>query len=70
MYTHVYTIAQTAQCFFPDSDSKNALRRFRYLLQSDRLLWQELIELHYKPYQRIFTPKQYDLIVKYLGSPL
>lgn len=64
-----YEIDVLARLFCPGSAGYNAHRRFMRLLKSERSLWDKLVELDYRPYQRIFTPKQYDAIIEVLGEP-
>lgn len=64
-----YEIAVLALLFCPGTAGYNAQRRFMRLLKSERTLWQKLDELDYHPYQRTFTPKQYNAIIEVLGEP-
>lgn len=69
MKQNIYDVSRLASCYFPDSSVRNARRRFIHLLTCERDLWQRLDELHFKPYQRTFTPRQYELIIDILGRP-
>lgn len=68
--TNIITVAEVAETFFPDSSTPNALRRFRYMLKTDPELWQALTEARYRSHQRVLTPRQYAIIVRFLGDPL
>lgn len=70
MKNHVtYNITQLAMIYCDSYDPSNARRRLNYMLRTDPELWEELMRAHYRCRQRCFTPKQYELIVKYLGEP-
>lgn len=64
-----YNITQLAMIYCETYDPANARRRLNYMLRTDPELWDELQRAHYRSRQRYFTPKQYELIVKYLGEP-
>lgn len=66
---NIYSVAEVALLFFPESLPQNALRRFRYLLKGDPALWQALTEARFRSHQRMFTPMQYEIIVRFLGEP-
>lgn len=66
---NVFSVAETAMMFFPESLPQNALRRFRYMLKSDPDLWKALQEARFRSHQRMFTPMQYEIIVRFLGEP-
>lgn len=55
--------------YFPDSDARNALRRFRYMLKRTPQLWTTLCKLGYHSHQRVFTPLQMQAIIDELGDP-
>lgn len=70
MKKHVtYNISQLAMSYCETGDMTNARRRLNYMLRTDPELWEELQRAHYRSRQRVFTPRQYELIVKYLGEP-
>ena len=69
MKQNFYDVTRLASDYFPDSTARNARRRFLHLLTSEKDLWQRLNEMHFKPYQRSFTPRQYELIIDILGRP-
>lgn len=66
---NVFSVAETALMFFPESLPQNALRRFRYMLKGDPALWQALQEAHFHSHQRMFTPLQYGILIRFLGEP-
>lgn len=63
------TVAEVACALFPDTGRRNALRRFRYMLKTDPSLWNELTEARFHAHQRVFTPQQYAILVRYIGEP-
>ncbi len=67
--TNVFSVAEVALMFFPESLPQNALRRFRYLLKGDPDLWNALSEARFHSHQRMFTPMQYEIIIRFLGEP-
>ena len=69
MKSNIYDITMMGKQYFPDSSHKNARRRFISLLQSERDLWKRLCALHFKSYQRSFTPRQYEMVIDVLGKP-
>ena len=68
-FSIMYNITTLGRQYFPNSTERNARRRFIALLQSEKDLWNSLCSLHFKPYQRCFTPKQYELVIDVLGRP-
>ncbi len=66
---NIYDIAELAHLYCPGSIGYNAQRRFVRLLKSEKELWDCLCALHYRPYQRALTPKQYAAITAVLGDP-
>lgn len=66
---HDLIVVEVAQMYFPDSDARNALRRFRYMLKRTPQLWTTLCKLGYHSHQRVFTPLQMQAIIDELGDP-
>lgn len=64
-----YNITLLAQAYCGDQDPANARRKMNYLLHSCPELWEELAGAHYRSRQRFFTPKQYEIVTRYLGEP-
>lgn len=64
-----YNITLLAMSYCETCVPGNARRRLNYMLRTDPELWEELKKAHYRSRQRYFTPRQYELIVKYLGKP-
>lgn len=67
--TTQYNITELAVAYCEIYDPANARRRLNYLLRTYPELWEELQKAHYRPRQRNFTPKQYELVVRFLGEP-
>lgn len=65
----IYEIHKLAELYCPGSKGYNAKRRFLRMLKNEKDLWNRLEELNYRSYQRVFTPKQYEAIIKVLGEP-
>lgn len=58
-----------AQTYFPDSNKDNARRNLNNHILRCTELYNELIKTGYLPFKhQILTPKQYQLIVYYLGE--
>lgn len=60
-----------ARMYFPNcSTAKNAVRSLNRWIKGCDDLRTELLTTGYKPYNhRILTPKQYGIIMRYLGDP-
>lgn len=65
-----YAITELAMLYFETSDGKNARRRLMRNMQQDRMMWEELLEARFQMRQRFFTPRQYEVVVRYMGEPL
>lgn len=65
----IYNITEMAVAYFGSFDPANARRRLNYMMRTYPELWEELKRAHYHSRQRIFTPKQYELVVRFLGEP-
>lgn len=64
-----YNITDLAMAYYDSAEQANARRRLNYALRTYPELWEELKKAHYHSRQRTFTPRQYELVVKYLGKP-
>ena len=65
-----YLKRELAELYFPDTVStRSAVANLRNLINRNPELIQELGEARYKPYSKIFTPKQVSILVRYLGEP-
>lgn len=69
MKKNKYDVTALAILYFPDSTEANARRRFFKVLRSEKDLWQQLTALHFGPWQRTFTPRQYEMVIDILGRP-
>lgn len=64
-----YNITEIAMGYSDVGSPANARRRFNYAMRTYPELWEELIKANYRPRQRYFTPRQYELVVRFLGEP-
>lgn len=69
MATNKYDVTALAALYFPESSRPNARRRLLKVLRAERDLWDKLTALHFKSWQRNFTPRQYEAIINILGEP-
>lgn len=68
-YMNRYNITAVAQAYCEECDAPNARRRLNYMIRTYPELKEELEKANYRTRQRNFTPKQYEVLVKYLGEP-
>lgn len=62
-------ITDIACRYYNEYDRQKVTRkRFLRLLASYSALWDELLRAEFRPYQRLFTPKQYKIVEEYLGN--
>jgi hypothetical protein len=65
-----YSKRELARLYFPDTaNDESAVANLRNLIRRVNGLGEELKEAGYKPYDKIFTPKQVGILVHYLGEP-
>ncbi len=65
-----YFKRELAELYFPDTvNTRSAVANLRNLISRNPELMQELSKVRYKPYSKIFTPKQVSILVRYLGEP-
>ena len=65
-----YSKRELARLYFPDTvNDESAVANLRNLIRRVIGLGEELKEAGYKPYDKIFTPKQVGILVRYLGEP-
>ena len=65
-----YFKRELAVLYFPDTvNARSAVANLRNLINRNPELVQELSKVRYKPYSKIFTPKQVSILVRYLGEP-
>ena len=58
-----------ARLYFPELAPHQACNRLRRWIIRCEQLHKELLQCGYSPYQRVFTPQQVRLIIRYLGEP-
>jgi hypothetical protein len=65
-----YTKRFLARMYFPDTPSdESAVANLRNLMARNPRLMAELDEALYRPRDKVFTPRQVAIIVRYLGEP-
>lgn len=65
-----YSKRQLAKLYFPDTvNDETAVANFRNLMKRNPALLDDLSSTEYRPYNKVFTPKQVGIIVRYLGEP-
>lgn len=67
--TRAMTRSELAQAYMPNVTCKSALRTLNRWICRNRLLLKDLNETGYTHNQRILTPKQVQIIYKYLNPP-
>ena len=61
--------SELAQLYLPKLAPHSALNRLMQWVQINRPLMAELETTGYKPQQKLLTPLQVAIIIKYLGEP-
>lgn len=64
-----YGKGELAMLYMPGICRCGALKQFNRWIERNTRLMAELIETGYSGTERIFTPKQVELIVEYIGEP-
>ena len=65
-----YSKRELAMLYFPDTMmAESAVANLRNLMKRNPELLRELEEAHYKPRDKVFTPRQVGILVRYLGEP-
>ncbi|NDW12620.1 DUF4248 domain-containing protein [Bacteroides sp. 214] len=64
-----YAKEELARLYSPHDCIRNALRTLYRWMRRNAQLMQELDRVGYNKYARKFTPREVELIVKYLGEP-
>lgn len=64
-----YPKADLAMMYNPGQCVTVALKTLARWIQANPNLKKELEELNYNKYRRTFTPKEVEVIVRYLGEP-
>ena len=63
------SLKELSQMYFPNSSPKSAGTQLLRWLKYNRKLWDELAEAGYTRGQRLLTPRQVELVFRYLGEP-
>lgn len=65
-----YSKRELAKLYFPETaNAESAVANLRNLMNRNPELKDELAEVRYKAHDKVFTPKQVSIIVRYLGEP-
>lgn len=66
---HACTKSELAQEYAPELAPRSAVNRLIRWLKHNKRLWDELMENGYVPQQKMFTSRQVEIIMHYLGEP-
>lgn len=69
MKTQTLYTKELAALYFANSTPKAATTHLKRWIDRNESLKNELAETGYKEGQRVFTPRQVELIFRYLGEP-
>ena len=64
-----YSKKELALKYCPDSTPRVAVNHLMALVRSNDMLWDELQKMGYKNSSKVFTPRQVQAIVEWLGGP-
>jgi hypothetical protein len=64
-----YSKKELALMYFPDSTPRVAVNHLRALIRRNDMLWDELQKTGYKNTSKVFTPRQVEAIVDWIGAP-
>jgi hypothetical protein len=64
-----YGYGELAQMYFPTITKQSATVQFRRWIRINNKLLDELSLAGFKRYQKMLTPKQVEIIVRYIGEP-
>lgn len=64
-----YSKKELALMFFPDSTPRVAVNHLMSLIRRNDMLWDELQKTGYKNTSKVFTPRQVQTILEWLGPP-
>ena len=64
-----YSKKELALMFFPDSTPRVAVNHLMALIRCNDMLWDELQKIGYKNSSKVFTPRQVQAIIEWLGAP-
>jgi hypothetical protein len=64
-----YGYGELAQLYFPNISKQSATVQFRRWIVVNEKLQEALIDSGFKKFQKLLTPKQVDIITKFIGEP-
>lgn len=65
-----YSKRELAALYFPETvNAETAVANLRNLMKRNSDLLGELEKARYKPHDKVFTPRQVAIIVRYFGEP-
>ena len=65
-----YSKRELAKMYFPDTaQAETAVANLRNLMRRSHEMTDELAAAGYRPRDKVFTPRQVAIIVRYLGEP-
>jgi len=64
-----YGYGELAQMYFPQITKQSATIQFRRWLRINDELQKELNASGFKRFQKLLTPKQVEIIIKFIGEP-
>ena len=64
-----YSKKELALLFFPDSTPRVAVNHLMALIRRNDMLSDELLSTGYKTTNKVFTPRQVQAIVDWIGAP-
>ncbi len=64
-----YGVGELACLFLPTLNNRSASNQFRAWIKKNEILKQALVEAGFQNRQKIYTPKQVQIIIEYLGAP-
>ena len=63
------SFSELAREYFPNVEVRSAVQQLHRWINKCKELKEKLIEAGLIPRQRLLTPRQYDLIIEFLGEP-
>ena len=64
-----YSKKELALLYFPDSTPRVAVNHLMALIRRNDMLCDELLSTGYKTTNKVFTPRQVQAIVDWIGAP-
>jgi hypothetical protein len=64
-----YGYGELAMLYFPNSMKRSATVQLRRWIKLNKNLQNSLLDVGFKPGQKLLTPKQVIIIVDFLGNP-